>query len=106
MYQSLRAWCKQDITVVRQGSLLPSGEHGESERFTVKGLLINDSKLIQDKNGQLITCRSYVYVIPSPKIEESDMIILPGDTKQYEIRRLGGYYDGNDGELSVQVVYI
>lgn len=106
MYNSLKAWCKQDITVIRQGKLLPSGEHGESERFTVKGLLVDDSKLIQDKNGQLITCRSYVYVIPTRKIEESDKIIIPGEKAEFEIRRLGGYYDGNDGALSVQVVYL
>ena len=106
MYRSLMAWCKQDITVIRQGRLLPSGEHGESERFTVKGLLVDDSKLIQDKNGQLITCRSYAYIIPTRKIEESDKIMIPGESKAFEIRRLGGYYDGNDGELSVQVVYL
>lgn len=106
MYDSLKAWCKQNIEVIRQGKLLPSGEHGESERFTVKGLLVDDSKLITDKNGQLITCRSYVYVIPTQRIEESDRIKLPNDAAEYEIRRLGGYNDGNDGKLSVQVVYL
>lgn len=106
MYDSLKAWCKQDITVVRQGKLLPSGEHGESERFTVKGLLVDDSKLIQDKNGELVTCRSYVYIIPTRKVEETDRIIIPGEKAEFEIRRLGGYYDGNDGKLSVQVVYL
>ena len=106
MYDSLKAWCKQDIEVIRQGKLLPSGEHGESERFTLKGLLVDDSKLITDKNGQLITCRSYVYVIPTRKIEESDRIKIPGEKAEFEIRRLGGYNDGNDGKLSVQVVYL
>lgn len=106
MYSSLIPWCKQDIVIVRQGMLLPSGEHAESERFTVKGLLVDDSKLIQDKNGQLFTCRSYVYVIPTTKVEESDRVIIPGETAEFEIRRLGGYYDGNSGQLSVQVVYL
>lgn len=106
MYDSLKAWCKQDIIVVRQGKLLPSGERGESERFTVKGLLVDDSKLIQDKNGELVTCRSYVYIIPTRKVEETDRIIIPGEKAEFEIRRLGGYYDGNDGKLSVQVVYL
>lgn len=106
MYESLRPWCKQDITVIRQGALLPTGEHEESQQFTVKGLLVDDSKLITDKNGQLITCKSYVYIIPSPRVLESDRIMLPGGREHYEIRRLGGYTDGNDGELSVQVVYL
>lgn len=106
MYESLRAWCKQDITVVRQGKLLPSGEHADDESIVLKGLLVEDSKLIQDKYGQLITCRSYVYVIPSTKVEETDKIKLQGDPNEYEIRKLGGYNDGNDGKLSVQVIYL
>lgn len=106
MYESLKAWCKQEITVHRAGSLLPSGERGEGTSFTLKGLLVDDSKQIVDKNGQMALCRSYVYVIPSTKVEETDKISLPGETKKYEIRKLGGYYDGNTGDLSVQVIYL
>lgn len=108
MYDTLRQWCKQELTVVRKGELLPSGEHGESSRFTVLGLLVDDSKMILDKNGQQAMCRSYCYVIPEPPLVESDRIILPGATveRQYEIRKLGGYYDGNTGSLDVQVVYL
>lgn len=108
MYESLRSWCKQELTVVRHGGYEPSGERKEDERFTVKGLLVDDSKMFTDKNGNLATCRCYCYIIPEPAVIESDRIILPGATveRQYEIRKLGGYYDGNTGSLDVQVVYL
>lgn len=109
MYESLKAWCKQELTVVRSGSgYKPSGEREEEQRFTVKGLLVDDSKMFTDKNGSMATCRCYCYIIPEPAVIESDRIILPGMTveRQYEIRKLGGYYDGNTGSLDVQVVYL
>ena len=106
MYESLKSWCKQDITVERAGELLPSGEKGPGESFTVKGLVVDDTKLITDKDGQLYQCRAYAYIIPEPKVLETDKILLPTTDKKCEIRKLGGYYDGNDGQLSVQVIYL
>lgn len=106
MYESLKAWCKQEVTLYREGVLLPSGEHDVGTTFTVKGLLVDDSKQIVDKNGQLIVCKSYVYIIPTTKVEETDLVILPGDTNRYTIRKLSGYYDGNTGDLSIQVIYL
>lgn len=106
MYESLKAWCKQDITVERPGALLPSGESGPGSTFTVKGFVVDDTKLITDKNGQLYQCRQYAYIIPDPKVEPEDKIRMPTNNKACEIRKLGGYYDGNDGKLSVQVIYL
>lgn len=106
MYESLVNWCKQDIVVHRKGELLPSGEHAEDMCFTVKGLLVDDSKQVIDKDGQMVLCRSYVYVVPDRVIHDTDMLQLPNDTRKFEIRKLGGYYDGNTGKLSVQVAYI
>lgn len=106
MYESLKPWCRQDIQVSRAGGLLPSGETGPGETFTVKGLVVDDTKLITDKNGQLYQCRSYAYILPTTPVVETDKILLPTTQKECEIRKLGGYYDGNTGELSVQVVYL
>ena len=107
MYKSLKPWCKQVLTVIRGGNYLPSGERSEELRFTVKGLLVDDSKIFTDKNGSMAVCRCYCYIIPEPAVIESDKIILPGKLdKQFEIRKLGGYYDGNTGALDVQIVYL
>lgn len=106
MFSSLIAWCKQDIVVERPGGLLPSGESSPGTTFTVKGLVVDDTKLITDANGQLYQCKQYAYIIPDPKIEPEDKILMPTTNKKCEIRKLGGYYDGNTGQLSVQVVYL
>lgn len=108
MYRSLIPWCKQLVTVHHAGSYLPSGEVAEDEVYTLKCFWVNDSRLFTDDNGLLQTCRSYAYVIPEEGkvIEKEDLIELPGSTKKYSIRKLGGYFDGNDGQLSVQVVYV
>lgn len=106
MYDSLKCWCKQTIEVHRPGELLASGEVGSDSVFTLKGFLVNDSKLIADKNGTMVACKYYAYVIPTQPIKETDLIKMPGEDKAMPIRKLGGYFDGNTGELSIQVVYM
>lgn len=106
MFNSLKSWCKQTLTVCRPGTFTPSGEMSDERTFELKCLLVNDSKLFTDRNGELAVCRCYAYVIPTEPIFDTDKIQLPGTSIKYDIRKLGGYTDGNTGELSIQVVYL
>lgn len=106
MFASLRNWCKQPIEVHRPGKPLPSGELSEEEIFTLKGLLVNDSKPIVDDNGAMTACKYYAYVIPTRPIEDDDLVKMPGAPCAMPIRKLAGYYDGNTGLLDIQVVYM
>lgn len=105
MYESLRAWCKQPIVLMRAGKFLPSGERAPGEELHTLAYVVDDTKTITDKSGKLYQCRSYAYMLPDVQVLESDTVLLPGAQDSCEIRRLGGYYDGN-GKLSIQVVYL
>ena len=47
-----------------------------------------------------------IYFPPDVPVAEEDMIVLPVDSKPREVRKIGGFLDGNTGETSIRVVYL
>lgn len=105
MFNSLLSWCKFPVNVHKFAGRLPSGDNKYEEPVEKNGYRVDGAELITDKHGQEYISKSRVYFPPSVDVSEDDMISFEG-VQQYEIRRLGGYYDGNDGKLSIRVVWL
>lgn len=106
MYESLIEWCKFPVYIHRRTGYSIAGDEVFQEPVICKGYRVDEIKEIVDKTGSEYLSSTQVYFHPSAPVTSEDMLSFPNDTKPREIRKLGGYYDGNTGALDIIVIYL
>lgn len=106
MYETLIEWCVFPVNVHRFVKVKPSGDKEYAEATVEKGYRVDEVRNITDKTGAVYTSYSHVYFPATVAMSADDCLSFPDDTRQREVRKLGGFYDGTTGELSIRVVYL
>lgn len=63
-------------------------------------------EVITDKIGEEYVSGTQVYLPPNIALTVDDMLSFPTDLQPREIRKIGGFYDGNTGLLDIRVAYL
>ena len=105
MYSSLVAWCRFPVNIHAFESSAASGDTQYKSPEAHNGYRVDAVELITDKYGEQYVSKSRVYFPPAVPVTESDLISFE-NTSAYEIRKIGGFYDGNTGQLDVLVIYL
>lgn len=105
MFESLTAWCKFPVTICSMTGRNAAGDETFSTS-SVNGYRVDDNRSIVDKHNHEYVSRSQVYLKPNTAITLDDKIQFPEDDTMYEVRKIGGYFDGNTGALDILVVYL
>ena len=106
MFESLLSWCRFPVYVHGHTGVDIAGDDSYAAPVLYKGYRVDEMRTITDKFGTTYTSYATIYLPPDVTIKESDCISFPGDKDKREIRKLGGYHDGNTGALSIWVVYL
>ncbi len=106
MYESLVAWCKFPVLIYPHTGHSVSGDEIESAAVTAYGYRVDEMRKITDKDGKEYVSNAHVYFPPEVTITVDDMLSLVPDSKPREIRKLGGYSDGETGKLDLIVAYL
>ena len=106
MFESLISWCRFPVNVHCYTGVDIAGDPSYSAPVLHSGYRVDEMRTIVDKYGANYVSHTTVYLPPDVEIKESDCISFPDDTARREIRKLGGYFDGNTGALSIRVVYL
>lgn len=105
MFESLRTWCKFPVFIHRYTGTSLSGDPSYADPVEAECYRVDEMRNITDKFGTECTSYATVYLPPEYEIAEEDCISF-ADGPKCEIRKLGGYFDGNTGNLSIRVVYL
>lgn len=105
MFESLRLWCKFPVLIHRYTGTNLAGDASYAEPVEAKCYRVDEMRSITDKFGTQYTSYATVYLPPEYEITEEDCISFCDEPRR-EIRKLGGYFDGNTGALSIRVVYL
>lgn len=106
MYASLISWCKFPVNVHKCSGYTASGDREYSEPVAYKGYRVDEMRVITDKNGDSYTSFAHVYFPPDVPMGIDDCLSFPDDETPREVRKLGGFFDGNTGARSIWVVYL
>ena len=106
MYESLLEWCKFPIDVHHRNGTEISGDPKYDSAKSYNGYRVDEMQTITDKTGKEYVSRMKVYFPPSVDVSEDDRISFKEAPEKREIRKLGGFSDGNTGTLSIIVVYL
>jgi hypothetical protein len=106
MFESLQEWCRFPVNVYRKTGMAASGDASYASAASINGYRVDEMRVITDKTGKEYVSHTHVYFPPSANVTADDMISFPDDTKKREIRKLGGFSDGNTGVLDIIVVYL
>lgn len=106
MYDSLKEWCTFPVNIHKHSSFSISGDEILSKSTIVNGYRVDEMRKIVDKEGKEYISNVHVYFPPEVSITLEDMISFPEATTPREIRKIGGFSDGNTGTLSIAVVYL
>ena len=105
MYASLLEWCRFPVNVHTRIGNTAGGDPNYAGPVVHKGYLVDEMVAITDKHGEHYISTSRVYFPPTVPVTVEDLLSFESGST-YEVRKLGGFYDGNDGALSVLVVYL
>lgn len=105
MFESLREWCRFPIEVHTRTGNTAGGDPKYAPPIEYRGYRVDEVVAITDKHGENYVSTSRVYFPPEVVITEEDLLSFGTDVS-YEIRKIGGFYDGNDGAISILVVYL
>lgn len=106
MFESLRSWCRFPVNIYKYKGKTGSGDNKYDTPAEYKGYPVEMTELISDKNGKEYMSRLRIYFPENVPISVEDMISFPNDTVKREIRKLGGFSDGNTGKRDIWVVYL
>lgn len=106
MFESLLEWCTASVSIKKPGKRKASGDVEYSDPVAYNCYRADQVLVITDKTGKEYVSGTQIYFPPEVPIAEEDMIVLPVDSKPREVRKIGGFLDGNTGETSIRVVYL
>ena len=106
MFESLLAWCTASVSIRKSGTRKASGDVTPGKTATYSCYRADQIQVITDKTGKEYVSGTQIYLPPEVLVTLDDMITLPTDSKPREIRKIGGYLDGNTGDASINVVYL
>lgn len=109
MYESLQEWVRFDFTFRRIEGKTAAGDKKFSEPQTGKCYRVDSTEVITNKRGDSYVSRSQLYVPEDLEITVDDFVTLDvwGDKLiDKEIQKIARFYDGNEGAMSVQVIYL
>lgn len=109
MYQSLEEWVKFPFTFRRIQGKTASGDKKYSEPTEALCYRVDETELITNKRGDEYVSRSKLYIPATTEISVDDFVTLTtfGDAIiDKEVQRIAAFYDGNEGEKSISVVYL
>lgn len=106
MFQSLLEWCKFPVFVHSYSGMSGTGDYNYADPVKHMCYREDASIAITDKLGKEYISRARVYFKPDAIVKEEDTLSFPDDPIPREIRKLGGYYDGNTGKLDIRIAYL
>lgn len=107
MYASLVEWLKFPFLLHCAGGKDIVGDIEYEEPVEILGYRVDATEEFIDANNQTYLSRQHVYVDADVKAKVGDMISFPEDPEnKYSIRKVGAYYDGNEGSKSISILYL
>ncbi len=106
MYDSLLDWCTAAVSIVSAGSKNAAGDTIYGEPVVHNCYRADMLTVITDKTGKEVVSATQIYFPPSVAVVDTDMIVLPLDSKKREIKSVGSFIDGSTGAVSIKVVYL
>ena len=106
MFASLKPWCRFPVLIHKYDGMTGSGDAKFKAPVEYSGYPVELTELITDKNGKQYMSRLRVYFPETVPIAVEDMIAFPDDALKREVRKLGGFSDGNTGKRDIWVVYL
>ncbi len=107
MFSSLRPWCRIPVKLFKYTGMAGSGDAQYDDGTEYKGYPVEMTELIEDTHGQQFLSKLRVYLPEEVPVSVQDLIELPDDKNNHrQIRKLGGFYDGNTGKRDIWVVYL
>lgn len=109
MYDSLKEWVRFPFTFRRIEGKTAAGDKKFSAATEALCYRADNIEVITDKYGEEYVSRSQLYVPKDVEISVDDLVTLnmAGDKlMDKEIHKISGYFDGNEGQLSIQVIYL
>lgn len=109
MYKSLQEWVRFPFTFRRIEGKTASGDKKFSEVQEGLCYRVDNTEVITDKRGDSYVSRSQLYVPESLEITVDDLVTLNiwGETFiDKEIHKIGRFFDGTEGQMSIQVIYL
>lgn len=109
MYESLVEWVRFPFTYRRIEGKTAAGDKKFSEAIESLCYRVDAVEVITDKYGEEYVSRSQLYVPGDLEITVDDLVTLEMLGEKLidkEIRKISGFFDGNEGSQSVQVVYL
>lgn len=106
MFEALLEWCRFPVSVHHCTGFTPSGDREYADPVMHLGYRVDEMRNITDKFGENYVSYSRVYFPPDVPMQIDDCLSFPDDEAPREVRKLGGFFDGNDGERSIWVVYL
>lgn len=107
MYDSLKDWICFPFTYRRITGKTAAGDKKYTEPTEAMCYRVDNTETITDKFGEEYVSHSQLYVPKSVSITVDDLVTLPSEkAKDKEIHKIAGFYDGNEHDLSIQVIYL
>ena len=107
MYESLIEWLRFPFLLHRVGKRDIAGDGEVATPIEINGYRVDAVTEIVDENNQSYLSRQYVYANADVVASVGDMISFPeAPDKQYTIRKIDAYYDGNTGAKSISIFYL
>lgn len=109
MYESLQEWVRFPFTFRRIEGKTAAGDKKFSETQNGICYRVDNTEVITDKCGDEYVSRSQLYVPESLEITVDDLVTLDVWGEKLidkEIRKISRFFDGNEGQMSIQVIYL
>lgn len=106
MFESLIPWCKFPVFIHKCLGTNAAGDKEYEAPVAFNGYRVDEVRDITDKLGINYVSYSHVYFPPEVPIGVDDCLSFPDDERPREVRKLGGFFDGNTGMRSIWVVYL
>lgn len=109
MYDSLKEWVRFPFTFRRIEGKTAAGDKKFSVPTEALCYRVDNVEVITDKYGESYVSRSQLYVPQNVEISVDDLVTLTSIGEKLmdkEIHKISGFFDGNEGQLSVQVIYL
>ena len=109
MYESLKEWIRFPFTFRRIEGKTASGDKKFSDPISSVCYRVDEFETITKKTGETYVSYSKLYVPGNIEITTDDKVTLMtfgSKLVDKEIQKIQGYFDGNEGKQSVQVIYL
>lgn len=106
MFGSLLPWCRFPVNLHKCTGYTAAGDREYDEPVSYNGYRVDEMRVITDKHDDNYVSYAHVYFPPDVPMGIDDCLSFPADPQLREVRKLGGFHDGNSGMLSIWVVYL